>query len=80
MIAITSQTRNQHTILEYSESRTKESSGLVPTIPPLDHKAPEPESLEALSFIPNVKSNGIFQMLWNLFKILGGEVKEEDKT
>ena len=35
---------------------------------------------EALSFIPNVKSNGIFQMLWNLFKILGGEVKEEDKT
>jgi hypothetical protein len=35
---------------------------------------------EALSFIPNVQSNGIFQMLWNLFKILGGEVKEEDQA
>lgn len=33
---------------------------------------------ELLSFIPNVKSNGIFQMLWHLFKVAGGEVKEED--
>lgn len=25
---------------------------------------------EALSFIPKVKSNGIFQLVWNILKIL----------
>lgn len=28
---------------------------------------------EALSMIPAVKSNGIFQMLWNVLKIMAGQ-------
>lgn len=31
---------------------------------------------EALALIPSLNSNGIFQMLWNLLKILGGETKK----
>ena len=31
---------------------------------------------EALSLIPGVKSNGIFQMLWNMLKIAAGEKRE----
>lgn len=27
---------------------------------------------EALSFIPQVKANGIFQTIWNLLKTMGG--------
>jgi hypothetical protein len=32
---------------------------------------------EALSLIPGVAANGVFQVLWNLLKILAGEKKEE---
>lgn len=28
---------------------------------------------EALSLIPGVKANGIFQMIWNILKIIAGE-------
>lgn len=28
---------------------------------------------EALSLIPDVQSNGVFQMLWNVLKILAGK-------
>ncbi|GAH83483.1 unnamed protein product [marine sediment metagenome] len=28
---------------------------------------------EALSLIPSVKANGVFQMLWNVLKILAGK-------
>jgi len=31
---------------------------------------------EALSLIPQVKANGVFQMIWNVLKILAGEKKE----
>ena len=31
---------------------------------------------EALSLIPGVASNGIFQVFWRLLKILAGEKKE----
>ena len=33
---------------------------------------------EALSLIPAVKANGIFQLLWNVLKIAAGEKKKED--
>lgn len=33
---------------------------------------------EALSLIPAVKSNGIFQMAWNVLKILAGERSKQD--
>lgn len=32
---------------------------------------------EALALIPGVPSNGIFQVLWRLLKILAGEKKED---
>lgn len=32
---------------------------------------------EALSLIPQVKANGIFQTIWNVLKILAGEKKED---
>lgn len=32
---------------------------------------------EALSLIPAVNANGIFQTLWNILKIVAGEKKEE---
>lgn len=32
---------------------------------------------EALALIPNVKANGVFQVVWNLIKILAGPKKEE---
>jgi len=32
---------------------------------------------EALSLIPSVNSNGIFQTLWNILKIVAGEKKTE---
>jgi len=32
---------------------------------------------EALSLIPSVRSNGIFQTLWNLLKIVAGEKKPD---
>lgn len=28
---------------------------------------------EALSLIPQVKANGVFQMLWNVLKIIAGK-------
>lgn len=28
---------------------------------------------EALSLIPSVKANGVFQMLWNVLKIMAGK-------
>lgn len=28
---------------------------------------------EALSLIPSVRANGVFQMLWNVLKILAGK-------
>jgi len=31
---------------------------------------------EALSLIPAVKANGIFQVIWNILKIIGG--RKED--
>lgn len=31
---------------------------------------------EALSLIPGVQSNGLFQVIWRLLKILAGEKKE----
>ncbi len=31
---------------------------------------------EALALIPAVKSNGIFQVLWNMLKIAAGEKRE----
>lgn len=31
---------------------------------------------EALSLIPSVRANGVFQMLWNVLKILAGEKKD----
>lgn len=33
---------------------------------------------EALSMIPAVRSNGIFQMLWNVLKIMAGTKEKED--
>ena len=33
---------------------------------------------EALSLIPSVQSNGIFQVIWRLLKILAGAKKEEN--
>ncbi len=34
---------------------------------------------EALSLIPGVRSNGIFQVVWNVLKIIGGTPpKKED--
>lgn len=33
---------------------------------------------EALSLIPSVRANGVFQMFWNIVKIIAGEKKEED--
>ena len=33
---------------------------------------------EALSLIPGVSSNGIFQVVWRLLKILAGEKEKED--
>lgn len=33
---------------------------------------------EALSLIPSVSSNGIFQMLWHILKILAGTPEKED--
>jgi len=32
---------------------------------------------EALSLIPVVKANGVFQVLWRLLKLVAGEKKEE---
>ena len=32
---------------------------------------------EALSLIPAVRANGIFQVLWNLLKVATGAKKEE---
>lgn len=32
---------------------------------------------EALSLIPQVKANGVFQVLWNVLKMLAGERKDE---
>ena len=32
---------------------------------------------EALSLIPGVQSNGVFQVIWRLLKILAGPKKEE---
>lgn len=32
---------------------------------------------EALALIPGVSSNGIFQVIWRLLKILAGEKKED---
>jgi len=32
---------------------------------------------EALSLIPSINSNGIFQTLWNVLKIVAGEKKTE---
>ncbi|MBA7495071.1 hypothetical protein ES702_05650 [subsurface metagenome] len=32
---------------------------------------------ELLSLIPSVKSNGVFQMFWNTFKILAGQKNKE---
>lgn len=34
---------------------------------------------EALSLIPGVKANGLFQIIWNVLKIIGGDktAKEE---
>jgi len=34
-------------------------------------------SSEALSLIPSVEANGIFQMLWNVLKIAAGAKKED---
>ena len=31
---------------------------------------------EALSLIPAVKANGIFQVLWRILKVVAGEKKE----
>lgn len=31
---------------------------------------------EALSLIPGIQANGIFQMIWNVLKIFGGYKKE----
>lgn len=31
---------------------------------------------EALSLIPGVKANGVFQMLWRILKAVAGEKKE----
>ena len=33
---------------------------------------------EALSLIPGVQSNGIFQVVWRVLKIVAGARKEED--
>ena len=33
---------------------------------------------EALSLIPAVKANGIFQVLWRILKSVAGEKKEEE--
>jgi hypothetical protein len=33
---------------------------------------------EALSLIPAVRVNGLFQMAWNVLKIAAGAKKEED--
>lgn len=33
---------------------------------------------EALSLIPLVKANGIFQMLWNILKIAAGAKEKEE--
>jgi len=33
---------------------------------------------EALSLIPQVKANGLFQVLWRILKMIAGEKKEED--
>lgn len=33
---------------------------------------------EALSLIPGVQSNGMFQVIWRLLKILAGEKDKED--
>ena len=33
---------------------------------------------EALSLIPGVQSNGIFQVVWRVLKIVAGAKKEED--
>jgi len=30
---------------------------------------------EALSFIPRVKANGMFQLVWNVLKTLAGKTK-----
>ncbi len=32
---------------------------------------------EALSLIPSVRSNGIFQVLWRILKAVAGEKKED---
>ncbi len=32
---------------------------------------------EALALIPSVKANSIFQMLWNVLKIMAGAKKED---
>lgn len=32
---------------------------------------------EALSLIPAVRANGIFQVIWRIVKIVAGEKKEE---
>lgn len=31
---------------------------------------------EALSLIPSVRANGVFQMCWNVLKIMAGEKKD----
>lgn len=33
---------------------------------------------EALSLIPSVRSNGIFQVLWNVLKIVAGTKEKEN--
>lgn len=33
---------------------------------------------EALSLIPAVKANGIFQVIWRMMKLVAGAKKEED--
>jgi hypothetical protein len=33
---------------------------------------------EALSLIPGVQSNGIFQVVWRVLKIIAGAKKEEE--
>lgn len=33
---------------------------------------------EALSLIPSLRTNGIFQMAWNVLKLLAGDKKKEE--
>lgn len=33
---------------------------------------------EALSLIPGVQSNGVFQVIWRVLKLLAGDKKKED--